>query len=806
MLIALRGLFVKCLMKKYLILLFSILFFVLSCSNKNQVLLSEERAIDLDLRSPSFDITLPSSPYTPMGVGGGGAMASLAFSPYSNIWMVATDMGTLFVSANHGDNWISVDKKYFSLTSELAKTTKAGFFVDGQSVIFSPNSKDIYLSRDYGISWEKNKLALADGERVYYFRSLSNLKNGMLLATNHHLYLTKDGGESWDIIYSYNTVPVGTFVDYVVDSTNIYHAYADRVMLSKDFGKTWTYHFRSSGVKIHSFTGGRTQRLLTLAFSDRDGINACADIDKFYVEQGPKKIADHKQHCGYLWVSRSSRQFTKTNHVVGDFVSMAENDGQTIYITGSSHWIRQYGTKVWRSNNGGLNFDLVLHQYNWDTGVFTPWDEDKLERSAIALDVDWDDSGYVSFETNLRNSSEVGGTGYYFLFTSKNRGNNWKAPFTQYKDVGKPDKFKRWASTGLEVTSVYRLKSHPENSNIIYAAMADISGMMSDDNGSTWRVTKAHTDKNNDYNSLYDFAFTKNPTQVLAAASTHHDFPNDGWVSPNTGKGAILLSNNLGKTWIELTKAPFNLQFLSIAFDETTQTIFAGSQGKGMVISKDFGLTWRYLNNGLPASDKIIPQIEIDPTNGDVYMLLTGNIYTNKYDYNNIKSTGIYKLNKEENRWELLRGNIQKPVELTEEFEFTPWFFPICFAIDFLSPEKTMYLGDVEKEGRFLHSGIWKSEDQGKNWSRVLQFTHPRSIQINPKNNNEIFVSGFRVVSGAWGEGGLMYSFDKGMTWKRNDNLPHKTNATFTLLDASDSSKIFYGFFGSAILHGPKPE
>lgn len=801
------GFLFKKTMTKFTILfsLFSLILFS-SCGKKEPVQSFEEFGIQIPLREDRFHANLPSPLYSSRGVGGGGAMSSLSFSPYSNIWMVATDMGTLFVSANYGKNWMSVDKKYFTITPDLTKKTKPAFFSDAKTVIYSPDSKNLYRSLDHGISWEKLNFKLEGDERLYYFRSISNDENSLLMATNEHLYRTKDQGLSWEVIYSHRAIPQGTVVDYLKDKNLIYHAYSDRILVSNDEGKTWTSKFKLPELSIHSFTGGRTKNKFTLAFSDRDGGNACAEIDKFITEQGSTKIKEHKKHCGYLWLSRNSSPFVKTNQMVGDFVMMAENDADTIYVTGSTHWVRQYGTKVWRSNNRGSNFELVLHQYNWDTGVFTPWDENKLERSAIALDVDWDDSGYVSFETNLRNSAEVGGTGFYFLFTSKNRGNNWQAPFTQYKDIGQPDKFKKWGSTGLEVTSVYRLKPHPTNSKLIYSAMADISGMMSDDNGESWRVIKAHTDKNNDYNSLYDFAFTKNVNQVIAAASTHHDFPNDGWITPNTGKGAILLSNDRGKSWVELTKAPYNAQFLAVTYDERTHTIFAGSQGKGVITSKDFGLTWNYLNSGLPSSDKIVPQIEIDPTNGDIYILLTGNIYNNKYDYNNLKSTGIYKLNKDENRWELLRGIIQKPTELSDEFEFTPWFFPTCFAIDFFSPEKTMYLGDVEKEGRFLHSGIWKSDDLGKNWTRILQFTHPRSILINPKNNDEIFVSGFRAVSGTWGEGGLMYSYDKGKTWKRNDNLPHKTNATFTLLDPLNPSKIFYGFFGSAILHGPKPE
>lgn len=788
-------------MKK--LLLITLFLFIYSCGKKSEVS-NTESVVDLDIKATKVEVENPLSAYTQLGVGGGGAMTSLSFSPYTNVWLVGTDMGTLFRSIDNGDSWTPIDKKFFTLTSDLSLTTKPMFFPDAKTILFSPDSKRIFRSSDNGDSWENTNINLDDNERVIYFRSISNSNDKALLATNKALYLTIDNGLSWSVIHQTNYNPNGTFIDYTETGIVIYHSFDKFIVVSKDLGKTWI-PFYTSSQSIFNFTGGRSKGKLILAFSDRDGINACTDIDKFKAEVGAESITKHKLKCGFLWVSNGSNNFIKSKQIVGDHLYMSENDPETIYVTGSTDWIRQYGTKIWKSTNSGESFELVLHQYNWDTGVFTPWDEKKLERSAIALDVGWDDSGYVSFDVNLRDSSILGGTGFYFLFTSNNKGKTWSAPFTKYSDIGKPTEKKKWSSNGLEVTSVYKIKAHPRNQNIIYAAMADISAIKSANHGSSWTIAKAKTNSQNNYNSIYDFAFTDNQNEVLASASDHHDFPNDGWTTPNTGSGGVLYSNDQGKTWIELTKAPFNHQYLSIAYNKSNNTIYAGTQGKGVVASKDMGKTWAYFNLGLPSSDKIIPQIEIDPTNFDVYLLLTGNIYYNQNDYNNFNQTGIYKLNKTTNKWELLRGTIVRPNEISKTDSFKPWLFPTCFAVDFYSKDKTLYLGDNEKDGRYLHSGIWKSSDTGKTWKRATQYTHPRSIIINKNSPNEVFVSGLRIVDGTWGIGGLLNSNDKGETWSRNDEVPHKTNATFTMLDEHDSSKIFYGFHGSAILHGPKP-
>lgn len=180
-------------------------------------------------------------------------------------------------------------------------------------------------------------------------------------------------------------------------------------MVSKNKGNSWTTYYNSKN-NIISFTGGRTGSNLTLAFADRDS-SICNDIIKYSDSEGESNIQNHLANCGKLLISKNNENFIETKQVVGDFVSMAENDANTIYVTGSKYWVRQYGTKIWKSTNAGDSFSLMLHQYNWDTGIYTVWDEKNLERSAVALDVEWDDSGYVSFDVNLRDSSMLGGGG-----------------------------------------------------------------------------------------------------------------------------------------------------------------------------------------------------------------------------------------------------------------------------------------------------------------------------------------------------------------------------------------------------------
>lgn len=744
--------------------------------------------------------------YTPRGVGGGGAMSSLSFSPYANLWFVGTDMGTVFRSTDYGANWYPIDHAQLKFSPKIEDAVNLGFSSNPKIIYFAEGGIDLYRSDDAGINWQKLSVELYKNEKLKYFRGDSLHPEVMYAGTNSRLLRTTNYGKTWNTLISTQGDAVGTFLDYLKHGTVIYHATKKGILKSTDNGESFTDFFVPENVEINSFTGGRDQNGLTMAFVDRNGYQACGEIEQYRKDYNSARMNNHYDHCGYIWLSKDGNGFYQTEKAAGDFVQMAENNSKDIYAAGSKYWIRQYGTKIWHSTDGGNTWPLVLHQYNWDTGEFTAWDEKKLERSAIALDVGWDDDGYQSFAVNLRNSTIVGETGFYFLFTSTDGGNYWSAPFTRYADEGRPTEFKKWSSSGLEVTSVYRMRFNPSNPQKVFAGMADVKGERSEDGGKTFSIIHS------DFNSLYDFAFDRdNENIVYAAAGMQHDFPTDGWKSPTNTAGSILYSEDNGKNFKSLISknSLFYRQYISLAFDQDAKILYAGTQGGGIVRSINKGQSFEFINAGLPYGDKIISQVEVDPKNGDVYILLTGNMYNlnNGRDFLNQKITGIYKKTREGNSWELLRGTINRPAELEKAKEFKPWLFPTSFAVDFSSDSDrmTMYLTDYEQLGLFLHSGIWKSIDGGQTWNRVLQFTHPFQIIIDPNNSKNLYVAGFHDTSELWGNGGFYTSHDSGETWSRNTDVPYSYNGLSVSLDPNDPESIFYTFLGSGIVHGPRP-
>lgn len=744
--------------------------------------------------TPTTPVPAPNpSAYKPIGVGGGGAFSGVAISPYNNLWFVGTDMGTLFRSTDLGLSWSPVSHFEAVFHSDLTRSTSPGFSSDGTTVFHASRGVNPKRSTDAGLTFRPIALNLRTNEYIKYWHSDTFANQNIYAATNLGLYWSHDKGVTWTRSTGFAEEALGSFIDSATNT--FYQAGPTGIWTSTNQGTSFTKTFTPpNNLKVRQFAGGRDSNGLTLAFGDNNGASACSWINQ-YTEWGQTSVNDTIANCGFLWVSKNNGAYSKTTQAIGDHLRMAENDSQTIYVTGSRKWIKQYGTKIHISTNAGQNFTLKLNQLDWDVVPYAPWPSNKIEYSAVALDVGWWDDGYTSFEVNRRNSKVAMGSGFFFVHSTLNTGDTWLSPITEFKDSGNKTAGKKWQTRGLEVISVYRMKYHPTNSKLLYAASADIGGLISEDGGASFRIAKAQ------YNSNYDYAFDpRDDRKVYAASGNTHDWPNEWYSQAMQSAGGIYLSNDRGRTWTRLTPATgdFNRQFLSVGFDPVNEYIYGGTHETGIMRSTDQGKTWNYLNNGLPAGNKIIPQIEIDPATGDAYALLTGNAPT----FSNYQSTGIYYLKAGTSSWALLRGNVVYPPEADKGYN--TWYYPTSFAIDFNNPN-TLWLTDYENKQNWLMTGVWKSNDRGQTWNRMKQLTHATSVVIDPVDSNKVYASGYYTLDGSWGNGGQYHSTDGGETWVKNPSPTLQQNSRSVVIHPTNPSKLIYSYFGGGMLQGPNP-
>jgi photosystem II stability/assembly factor-like uncharacterized protein len=730
-------------------------------------------------------------------------MAGFAISPYApGLQFVGTDMGTLFRTADGGAHWTAIDQREVGFDSNLDNAAPVGFSADPRVIFHAPAGVAPKRSLDSGVTWWPMSVPLASGERILYWTADSAHPERAYATTTTGLLRTADKGLSWSRIAGVSGPGLGTALipRGAGAEALVFHATSAAILVSQDGGLTFSsWYTPPQNTGIRAFAGGSDGTTVTLSFIDTDGADACAWASTAR-DSSADQVTATVATCGFVWVKSSadplSSAFTRTTKEGGTYLRMAENDPRTIYVTGGN-WVREYGTKVWVSHDAGATWPLDLLLYNWDTDPYSPWPSDKLEWSAIGLDVGWDDNEYASFSVNARDSSQAGGTGYYFLHETTDGGATWKAPFTHYADTGPRAKGKRWSSTGLEVTSVLRLKFHPKNSQVGYASASDIAGLATEDGGQTWRISKAGSNTN------YDYAFDPAlPDTVFTATGDTHDFPvNVSKVL--TGTGGVYRSDDRGRTWTSIlpSTAGWARQWISIAYDPIHRQLYAGSEGGGLAratgpLFKD----WAWVNGGLPAGGQIIPQIEIDPANGDAYCLLAGD----EPAFSNRAATGIYYLPAGTTTWQLLRGIVNQPDGVPSEYLM--WWSPTAFAIDFSRPARdTLWLVDSERQRAWLATGVWKSVDRGRTWNRSTQFTHPTSITIDSQDPNIVYASGQWIVDGSWGNGGPLYTTDGGVTWKRNEAIPFQGSLFGVAMDPNDEDSLFYLIFGGAMLHGPRP-
>jgi len=123
-----------------------------------------------------------------------------------------------------------------------------------------------------------------------------------------------------------------------------------------------------------------------------------------------------------------------------------------------------------------------------------------------------------------------------------------------------------------------------------------------------------------------------------------------------------------------------------------------------------------------------------------------------------------------------------------------------CVSIDPNDPDNTYWVGTGETWTRNSVSagdGIYKTTDGGKNWTNMGLPKSDRiaSIQINPKNSNEVFVA---VLGALWGpsdERGVYKTSDGGKTWSNVLSVNNTTGCSELVMDPTQPNVLYAAFW-----------
>lgn len=316
------------------------------------------------------------------------------------------------------------------------------------------------------------------------------------------------------------------------------------------------------------------------------------------------------------------------------------------------------------------------------------------------------------------------------------------------------DAGQKWSNISdgfFETGSVGAVAVAPSSPNVVYCGMGEHAprGVMTSygdgmykslDAGKTWQ--KIGLEQTQHIARI--IVDPSNPDIVYVAAQ-------GALYAPNEERG-IYKTLDGGETWekvlfvntltgcSELSMDPNSPQTLYAAMWEHQRKpnmVVSGGEGSGLYKSTDGGKKWVQIHDGLP-KEKGKMAIAVSPANSDkVYALIESD--------SNKDQGGLFVSDNGGESWTMVSGDnrlIQRA-----------WYYTEVF----LDPnnENVVYV---------LSASAYRSIDGGKTWTEITG-THGdyHDLWINPDNSDNMIIAD---------DGGAAVSFDFGINWSRQDNMP----------------------------------
>ncbi|HSN87002.1 MAG TPA: hypothetical protein VL025_09610 [Thermoanaerobaculia bacterium] len=213
--------------------------------------------------------------------------------------------------------------------------------------------------------------------------------------------------------------------------------------------------------------------------------------------------------------------------------------------------------------------------------------------------------------------------------------------------------------------------------------------------------------------------------------------------------------------------------------------VYVGAATGGVWKSVNGGLTWDPVFDDQPVA--AIGAIAIDPSNPDVVWVGTGE----GNPRNSVSvGDGVYKSNDGGRTWQ--RAGLEKTERIHR------------ILLDPRNPRVAYAAALGQAWGENPERGVFKTEDGGKTWRRVLyvdERTGAADLVIDPENPNKLFAAMWDYRRWPWsfrsgGPGsGLYVSHDAGETWRRlteDNGLPKGTLGRIGLAIAPSDPRIVY--------------
>jgi photosystem II stability/assembly factor-like uncharacterized protein len=673
--------------------------------------------------------------WTVLGPSGGDVRA-VAIDPRDKDKVyISTLDGQIYVSSNAGNSWqllVNLNKPQLVLDDLIVDSRDSKVIYTSGHRSQAPGG--FFKTTDGGVTWKEAKELR--GESIHSMTQSEKDPNVLIVGTLTGVWISRNSGDDWEKIDS-TTAPVN--VDSLaVDPRNSNTIYAGtwwRAYKSTDAGKNW--------------------RLI------KDGM--IDDSDVFAVDVDPRN-AEHiiASACSGIYESfNAGERWAKLPGIPSDSrrtYAIVQHPS----IAGTVYAATNQG--FWMSTNGGKSWILTTSRDLMVTSVAVSAEAPNrvyIGTSSLGVMVS-DDGGKNWRQSNTNFSSRLTyeitpdveradrvyaitqnvGSGGGFFFYSDDRGQTWQ----QAKNLD------------VNRVSPYTILQDRTDPNVIYIG-TNVGVFRSPDRGVTWTlftppkpkpVVKRPVGKRPAAKATASKTAAKKPTTTAAAKKTVAPAAKLPAAEP-TAAGPTMVPALTGKVKV-------------LTFTEDGKNGILAGTDSGLYRSYDITKGWEKIPLGAGISDNIFV-IHISPKQPETIWVGTA-------------GSGVIVSKDDGQTWNGING-IPQDVPISS------------IATDPQKPDR-IYVGSTQ--------AFWLSRDGGNTWQRRggnLPLGNFTSILINPLNSNEIFIS-----SSLESDGGIFYSSDAGMKWKRVDSkeMPLPSRRVWSMaFDPQDPNRIFAGSHSSGV-------
>jgi photosystem II stability/assembly factor-like uncharacterized protein len=700
--------------------------------------------------------------FTPIGVGGGGAIFAPSISPHDpNLLFIGTDMGGCYRSIDGGKSWTQTHFSQLMSAagadlSVRALILKDAVYWQGKPVWQSPVLK---VSRDKGKTWQ----ALAEKypwqpKGVRHLAAIESPSLILFARNEEGMWRSEDGGKVWE------AAQVGEEKDcrgIVVLADRVLATMGKSLVESRDRGKTW------KALPIEAAKG----KVLLSVTAGQDAAGTVI----YAIAQDVGTLQSSDEGKNWAVVQKWQKQTD---------VQMAGNQTAIAFTA--------------QSNNAGRNVFCTSDKGNTWEIVFPP-DPKESKLDWVQVEMKWDyrlmGSGMSVSRTDPKTLmvSSIGDA-----YISRDAGKTW-VPVTT-ADANLPmqegNVYRRWKTNGLQVTGCYSFHVDPSDPKRLFAGHSDIGLLRSIDGGDTWSSLSYRGSPWR--NSFYQLAFDPfDSKRIFAAASDTHDIPDWRMIDDlKKETGGVVISENGGDHWRKLWALSPEKIITSICVDQRAPTdkdhvvLYAAAYDDGVYKSLDSGKNWERTSKGLGNEGNMrVHRVMVHPKSGNAYAVIIGRKHGREFRV----PGGLWRSVDGGGSW----------TDLTAKLKL---MWPAGYFAIHPTDEKTILLTASAGPGCMDQGGVYKTTDGGATWKHV--FTGPMAGKVSAPQNavqcldirysaadpNVIYLG--TMFHGLW------CSRDAGETWEPIMAFPHFA-ALSAQTDPLDATKIIVTTFGGGMWRGP---